>query len=339
MKNIQLTSILSLFFAVLVITDCNSYNVSNPNEGLRTASESLYPTRLSSSAELYQSLQSVGTERNDNTVHIRSISTFAEPLFRPGASSLAEGNIGKTDDQENRKHANFLSAFVLLMDDPEVELEEVEDYLDEHTDQIVSCSYLGSKALHYLAGKGEDRILRHLLKASGLTPDVSCEPSQITALQHAALGGHLEVVQYLLEAGANINHRDIQGNSVVFYAATGGSIEVVKHLMKTGADMAPETNTECKGLNLLHIAIIHNGQDFVISLLDLMQNQGVDIRAMASKRTDLKDHASPLSLADQIYGKGNRVSSRLKNEIDPGFIEMQEEKAPKKRPRLINGQG
>lgn len=38
-----------------------------------------------------------------------------------------------------------------------------------------------------------------------------------TALRVAAVGGHLEVVEYLMSCNANINYKDLDGRSIVCY--------------------------------------------------------------------------------------------------------------------------
>jgi ankyrin repeat protein len=63
----------------------------------------------------------------------------------------------------------------------------------------------------------------------------------VTALLVAARMGNLETVKWLLENGANVNHRDRDGQSALAYALTGVSRgpkqeEVVSELLKAGAD-------------------------------------------------------------------------------------------------------
>lgn len=63
----------------------------------------------------------------------------------------------------------------------------------------------------------------------------------VTALLVAARMGNLETVKWLLENGANVNHRDRDGQSALGYALTGVSRgpkqeEVVSQLLKAGAD-------------------------------------------------------------------------------------------------------
>lgn len=59
----------------------------------------------------------------------------------------------------------------------------------------------------------------------------------LTALHKAAGQCEPEVVQMLLDRGADPNARDINGNTTLVYAAGSGRLEVVPLLIKAGADV------------------------------------------------------------------------------------------------------
>src|SRR5262249_42707904 len=56
-------------------------------------------------------------------------------------------------------------------------------------------------------------------------------------LRQAAFDGDLERVNALLEQGANVNGRDMYGDTALNQAAQYGHIEVVRRLIEAGADM------------------------------------------------------------------------------------------------------
>lgn len=51
-----------------------------------------------------------------------------------------------------------------------------------------------------------------------------------TALIVASLGGHLEIVKYLISKGVFIDITNEQGYTALMYATSGGDLEMVKYL-------------------------------------------------------------------------------------------------------------
>ena len=57
-----------------------------------------------------------------------------------------------------------------------------------------------------------------------------------TALCLAAKHGHVQIIEALITAGADINHRNDQGRTPLHYAARNRQVESTQALMRLGAD-------------------------------------------------------------------------------------------------------
>ena len=67
--------------------------------------------------------------------------------------------------------------------------------------------------------------------------DATLDASQRTALFVAAHGGHTEVMQLLLDAGADAELVDEEDNTPLIIAAAGGSCAALELLLSAGADV------------------------------------------------------------------------------------------------------
>eukprot|EP01098_Paradermamoeba_levis_P016253 TRINITY_DN8666_c0_g1_i1.p1 TRINITY_DN8666_c0_g1~~TRINITY_DN8666_c0_g1_i1.p1 ORF type:complete len:111 (-),score=7.96 TRINITY_DN8666_c0_g1_i1:57-389(-) len=59
-------------------------------------------------------------------------------------------------------------------------------------------------------------------------------------LREASITGDLEVVNFLIKSGANVNG-DLNGMTALHWAGSGGNVEVVELLIKYGADLSKKT--------------------------------------------------------------------------------------------------
>ncbi|KAH8895768.1 ankyrin [Thozetella sp. PMI_491] len=65
-----------------------------------------------------------------------------------------------------------------------------------------------------------------------------------TLLSLAAAYGHEAIVKHLLEKGADMEHKDIEGRKAIWLAMVNGHEDVVKTLLERGADIEPEREPE-----------------------------------------------------------------------------------------------
>ena len=90
-------------------------------------------------------------------------------------------------------------------------------------------------ALHLSAHQGHLDIVQALLKA-GADVDAKDVYSS-TSLTLSAHQGHFDVVQALLKAGADVDAKDVNSYTALHGAAYDGHLDVVQALLKAGADV------------------------------------------------------------------------------------------------------
>ena len=89
-------------------------------------------------------------------------------------------------------------------------------------------------------------------------------------LSSASYGGHKEIVELMLEKGANINIRDEKGTTPLINAVVGNKPEIVKLLLDHGADaniIIPNEKGEITDITALKIARV-KGYSEIIKLLE-----------------------------------------------------------------------
>ncbi|XP_062081077.1 phytochrome-interacting ankyrin-repeat protein 2-like [Humulus lupulus] len=112
----------------------------------------------------------------------------------------------------------------------------------------------GWSSLHIMARRGDLEEVKRLLEEEGMDVNVAACGSKstgVTPLHLAAEGGHLSVMEELLERGADIDAKakNVNGGSCgwtpLHYAAKQRKREAVKFLVENGAFLAPDIN-DCR---------------------------------------------------------------------------------------------
>jgi ankyrin repeat protein/flagellar basal body-associated protein FliL len=97
-----------------------------------------------------------------------------------------------------------------------------------------------------------------------------------TALAFASREGHSDAIRYLLDKGAEINLKDNDGTTALMMAAARGQMDAVKLLLDKGADITANNNT---GMTALIMAAMSGETDAVKLLLD----KGAEIKVKDNK--------------------------------------------------------
>lgn len=106
-----------------------------------------------------------------------------------------------------------------------------------------------------------------------------------TALLYAARSGDVASAKLLVAAGANVDDRDAWGVSAVTLAAHSGFVELVEFLLESGAD----PNADGPGFTGLHEAIMRRDQRMVSALLDYGADPDAPLRTWTPLRRSSED--------------------------------------------------
>ena len=105
--------------------------------------------------------------------------------------------------------------------------------------------------------------LKQQLTQSGINPNTTLI-SDITPLMIASSCGHIEVLEYLIQAEADVNSKDEDGYTPLAYAITGSkSLTVVQRLLQSGAN----PNILLGGISIIEKAKVENGTEEIVNLL------------------------------------------------------------------------
>lgn len=97
--------------------------------------------------------------------------------------------------------------------------------------------------MHAAASNGRGDVVAYLIDNDSPLLNLNRRDGLgMTALHHAALQGHAEALDRLLDAGASVDVADRQGETPLHEAAKGGHLVVVERLVDSGADPGSRTD-------------------------------------------------------------------------------------------------
>ncbi|KAL2818111.1 hypothetical protein BJX63DRAFT_440349 [Aspergillus granulosus] len=143
---------------------------------------------------------------------------------------------------------------------------------------------------YYAAFLGLESILKSILVATTMPSSPSDTVNTQggfygNALQAASVRGHKEVVQMLLDQGADVNAQGGQRGNALQAASAGGYKEVVQMLLDQGANVNTQSGSYS---NALQAASVRGYKEVVQMLLD----QGADVNAQGGQRGNTLQAAS-----------------------------------------------
>lgn len=190
-------------------------------------------------------------------------------------------------------------------------LEEVERLVQENPGLLSARNdrYCDPLTVAVIAGNLD--IMEYLLSQGADINTLDREGSNL--MHNAAANGHYDAVTFLYEKGFDINAVDGNGNTPLLFAVTQDNIELIQFLIENGADLQAE-NTN--GTNVLLNSIFSGNLDIVKLLLD---------RGLSVNQPN-QWGVNPLMYAS-ILGNRDIVEYLIKNGADVHAISNQGETA------------
>jgi len=155
----------------------------------------------------------------------------------------------------------------------EGDLKKVKEIIDRDPDQINVQDAQGFTPLHLASGKGHIEIVEFLLNhGADIESEIfDGETPLMLAAQHARHRRY-ETIKTLLEHGAKVNHKDEDGGTALHYAAMYSGKEVINLLISYGADVNAKEEYQ---ITPLHQAAMLNNIEAAKALVE----HGADIFA------------------------------------------------------------
>ncbi|ETW96990.1 MAG: hypothetical protein ETSY1_24390 [Candidatus Entotheonella factor] len=219
-------------------------------------------------------ISTLGLPRGQNLGDLISQATADAPEevknFYDGFMSFVDA---LSDDDDRDHQARYTEQSI--DDDEWVEMDADEDYDDGDgdydEDEELADTPLGAAVL-----QGDVNTVRTLLQA-GATPNPSVW-HQTPVLVAAARKGYIEIVQALIEAGANVNRGFDE--LPLHTAAEAGHVEVVRLLLDAGADV--EGYEEDDWTALMEASFFGH-----LPVVQLLAERGADVNAWSQGETPL----------------------------------------------------
>lgn len=223
-----------------------------------------------------------------------------------------------------------------------VNSESTVDYLIHNCTDLELLDYEGNSALYHAAYSGNIKAVRQMLEFEFNVDTINLE-GMTPLLGSLQKNGNEEIVKLLLDAGANFAIADKVGISAIHVAATLGFTRTVEFLLDAGADVnqaIPEKGTTALMMALLTnhldtaLLLIHRGankfaKDQVASTIHIASMQGFTdiVGLILDEKPDeinclTEDRNTPLHLAAS-YNHFSIIKFLLKRGADTTIINSQ----------------
>lgn len=129
-------------------------------------------------------------------------------------------------------------------------LERVQQFIDKNPQRAKEYSTDGFPVIALAAVFGHLPVVRYLFENGADLNAAAINGTGYNALTGAVASGHTEIVAWLLAHGADANYRYGAGYSSSINAAANGHLEILKNLVEHGADLQAQTSDGKTALDL-----------------------------------------------------------------------------------------
>ena len=164
--------------------------------------------------------------------------------------------------------------------------------------------------IHDAAGAGDILIIKKHI-AANTDIDLKCKSCGGTALGHAAMSGHKEIVNLLIQKGADINAKNKKEGTSLHDAAEAGQSEIVELLIDSGADVSTKNNG---GATPMHFAAFYGQEDVIELLIDKGADVNQRTKNLRQTPLDKANQGDESEFADLLRKHGGKTSEELKAE-------------------------
>jgi ankyrin repeat protein len=161
------------------------------------------------------------------------------------------------------------------------EIEIVDYFLHTLTANVNQNSFAGTPLI-FAVGKDRLDMVEYLIK-NGANVNLGSLAFDITPLMLASLRGNFPIVQTLLKNDAEVNTISFEPRSALHCAVIGGSMEIVQALLEHGA----EINYSCEGVGTPFSQAVKTGNIAMVQFLLNREDINVNLGTRVQNKTPL----------------------------------------------------